>query len=166
VSDISPVPVPSGERRRAVPPRAVAALVIALVAIVGGFAGAAIDRYVVRQGSGALVDTTFHPLSQALRVPTDADRRRLREQLTRELHLSAAQDSTIDSIMNHRVGEFNALRDEMRPRVERLVLDVRADIEQVLTPDQRTRFHEIQQAQGTVRARTDLHASGAAVAQP
>lgn len=152
--------------RRALPPRAVAALLIAFVAIVGGVAGAAIDRVLVQRRGPTLVDTTFHPLSQALKVPTDADRRRLREQLSKNLGLSAAQDSVIDSIMNHRSGEFNALREELRPRVERLVLDVRADIEQVLTPDQRTRFHALQEAMGT--ARPNLRASGSppAVSQP
>ena len=161
MSDISPP-------RRAVPPRALAALLIAFVAIVGGIAGAAIDRAVVHRVPVTLTDTSFHPLSQALRVPTDADRRRLREELSRELKLSPAQDSAIDSVMKRRSGEFNALRDELRPRVERLVLDVRADIEQTLTPEQRIRFRALQQAQGTVRStRSDLHASGTtAVAQP
>jgi hypothetical protein len=162
VSDIRPP-------RRALPPRAVAALLIAFVAIVGGVAGAAIDRVLVqRRGGPTLVDTTFHPLSQALKVPTDADRRRLREQLSKNLGLSAAQDSVIDSIMNHRSGEFNALREELRPRVERLVLDVRADIEQVLTPEQRTRFHALQEAMGGGTARPNLRASGSppAVSQP
>jgi len=160
VSDISPP-------RRAVPPRALAALLIALVAVVGGIAGAAIDRLVVNRSIATIRDTTFHPLSQVLRVPTDADRRRLREELSRELELSPAQDSAIDIVMKRRSGEFNALRDELRPRVERLVLDVRADIEQTLTPEQRTRFRALQQAQGTIRTRSDLHASGTtAVAQP
>jgi hypothetical protein len=161
VSDISPPRSP-----RALPPRAVAALLIAFVAIVGAVAGAAIDRVLVQRKGPALVDTTFHPLSQALRVPTEADRRHLREQLSRNLGLSAAQDSVIDSIMNHRSGEFNALREELRPRVERLVLDVRADIEQVLTPEQRARFHALQQAMGT--ASPNLRASGTstAVSQP
>ena len=161
MSDISPPASP----RRALPPRAVAALLIAFVAIAGAVAGAAIDRVLVRHSGPVLVDTTFHPLSQALRVPTDADRRRLREQLSQNLALTPAQDSIIDSIMNHRSGEFNALREELRPRVERLVTDVRADIEQVLTPAQRTRFHALQEAMGT--ARPSLRATGtAAVSQP
>jgi len=143
-------------------------MLLVFVAIVGAVAGAAIDRVFVRRGgSPTLTDTTFHPLSQALRVPTDADRRHLREQLSRRLELTAAQDSTIDSIMRHRSGEFNALREELRPRVERLVTDVRADIEQVLTPEQRTRFRAMQQAMAGSAARTDFRASGTtATTQP
>jgi len=161
VSDISPP-----RSGRALPPRAVAALLIAFVAIVGAVAGAAIDRVLMQHKGPALVDTTFHPLSQALRVPTDADRRHLREQLSQNLGLSAAQDRIIDSIMNHRSGEFNALREELRPRVERLVLDVRADIEQVLTPEQRTRFHALQQAMGTPGPNLRASGTSTAVTQP
>ena len=146
MSDISPQPRPGS-----LPPRAVAALLIAFVAIVGAVAGAAIDRVLVERTKPALIDTTFHPLSQALKVPTEDDRRRLREQLSSNLGLTAAQDKTIDSIMNSRSGQFNALREELRPRVERLVQDVRTDIEQVLTPEQRVRFHTLQQAMGTAR---------------
>jgi Spy/CpxP family protein refolding chaperone len=46
--------------------------------------------------------------------------------------------------MMHRAGEFSALREEIRPRVERLVSDVRSDMEQVLTPEQRERFRRLQ----------------------
>ncbi len=44
------------------------------------------------------------------------------------------QDSAIDSVMTTRAGEFNALREEIRPRVDLLVTTVRADIEKTLTP--------------------------------
>ena len=89
-------------------------------------------------------DTGFHPLSSVLRSPTPEERRRLRGQLSRELALTAAQDSAIDAIMMERAGEFSALREEIRPRVERLVADVRSDMEQVLTPEQRQRFRRLQ----------------------
>ena len=161
MSDISPP-------RRSFPPRALAALLLVIVALAGAAAGAVVDRLVVRRTGATLTDTSFHPLSQTLRAPTDADRRHLREQLSHELGLSAAQDSTIDSIMRHRAGEFNALRDEMRPRVERLVQDVRVDIEQVLTPEQRVRFRAMQQSMAGGRPRNgDLQASGTpAATQP
>jgi Spy/CpxP family protein refolding chaperone len=95
-----------------------------------------------------LRDTAFHPLSSALRSPTPEERRRLRAQLSRELALSPAQDSAFESIMMQRAGEFSALREEIRPRVERLVSDVRSDMEQVLTPQQRERFRHLQLRDG------------------
>jgi Spy/CpxP family protein refolding chaperone len=98
-------------------------------------------------------DTGFHPLSSVLRSPTPEERRRLRGQLSRELALTPAQDSAIDAIMMQRAGQFSALREEIRPRVERLVSDVRADMEQVLTPQQREQFRRLQLRDGDATRR-------------
>ena len=127
--------------------RAITALVALVVA--SGFAGAAADRAIVRATqTNAIYDTTFHPLSSILRSPTAADRLQYREQLKRALNLSAGQDSAIDRIMSERAGEFTALREELRPRVDHLVSDVRADIEGVLTDRQRNQFRALQQRGG------------------
>lgn len=136
-------------RRGAVrlPPRFLAVIVLAALALGSGFAGAAVDRMLARRSAHASVafpDTTFHPIESILRSPTDADRRAIRAELTRQLHLTPQQADTIDSIMNQRSGEFRALRDEMRPRVQQLVDAVHASIEQVLTPAQREQFRRMQ----------------------
>ena len=129
-----------------VPARSLAVIVIAAIIVAGVVAGIAIDRVLLRAPSAPtmLADTGFHPLSSALRSPTPEERRRLRNELARELNLTPAQDSAIDAIMMQRAGEFSALREQIRPRVERLVSDVRSDMEQVLTPDQRERFRRLQ----------------------
>lgn len=128
------------------PARSLAVVVILAVVAAGVVAGVAIDRVVLRPASPPTMfaDTGFHPLSSALRSPTPEERRRLRAELSHELGLTPAQDSAIDAIMMHRAGEFSALREEIRPRVERLVSDVRSDMEQVLTPTQRERFRRLQ----------------------
>lgn len=133
-------------RRFEVPARWVAALVLGATVVASIVAGIAIDRLLLRPAAGntVLADTSFHPLSSALRSPTPNERRRIRTQLSRELGLTPAQDSAFDAIMMQRAGEFSALREEIRPRVERLVADVRSDMEQVLTPEQRARFREIE----------------------
>lgn len=133
-------------RRFEVPARWVAALVLAGTVVASIVAGIAIDRLLLRPAAGrtVLADTSFHPLSSALRSPTPNERRRIRSQLSRELGLTPAQDSAFDAIMMQRAGEFSALREEIRPRVERLVADVRSDMEQVLTPRQRERFRELE----------------------
>ncbi|HVZ76515.1 MAG TPA: hypothetical protein VG818_00870 [Gemmatimonadaceae bacterium] len=130
-----------------VPARSVAVVVLCGIALASGLAGAAIDRMIVRADSAPMPapDTAFHPLSAVLRSPTPQDRRALRAQLARELGLSATQVAQMDTIMDRRAGEFNALRDEIRPRVERLVSSVRSDIEGILTPAQRERFRRLQQ---------------------
>ena len=129
-----------------VPARWVAALVLGATVAASLVAGIAIDRLLLRPAtvSPALVDSEFHPLSSALRSPTPSERHRLRTQLSRELSLTPAQDSAFDAIMMQRAGQFSALREEIRPRVERLVSDVRSDMEQVLTPEQRERFRKLQ----------------------
>lgn len=145
-------PRPSG--RSSTQTRAIVAL-LALV-LASGVIGATIDRAVVRATRlDALHDTAFHPLSSILRSPTAVDRQQYRAQLTRALHLSLSQDSAIDRIMSKRSGEFGALREELRPRVEHLVTDVRADIEKVLTGPQREAFRAIQQ-----RGRDQLVSNG------
>jgi hypothetical protein len=128
-------------------PRALAVLVIAGLIVGSGLAGVAIDRTVLRptQAPSILSDNGFHPLSTALRAPTPEDRRRLRRELTRELQLTPHQDSALDAIMAQRARQFSALREEIRPRVERLVSEVRSDVEQILTPAQRDRFRRLQQ---------------------
>jgi Spy/CpxP family protein refolding chaperone len=131
-------------RKLEVPARALAVIVISATIIASVVAGIAIDRVLLRKPTSTiLADTGFHPLSSALRTPTPEERRRLRHELARELNLTAAQDSAFDAIMMQRAGEFSALREEIRPRVERLVSDVRSDMEQVLTPAQRERFRRL-----------------------
>ncbi len=134
--------------------------VVALVGLVlgSGFAGAAIDRAMLRSDRIVpLYDTTFHPLSSVLRSPTTEDRQQYLAQLSHALALTANQDSAIDRIMSERAGQFSALREDIRPRVDRLVTDVRADIEKVLTGPQRDAFRRLQQ-----RSREQLVSTGQA----
>jgi hypothetical protein len=140
----------------AVSPKVRAIGVLTALVLASGVAGAAIDRMVVRsQHTIAMFDTTFHPLSSILRSPTPADRQLYRTQLKSALDLTAAQDSAIESVLSARAGEFTALREEMRPRVDRLVTDERADIEKVLTDRQREEFRRLQQ-----RGREQLVSNG------
>jgi Spy/CpxP family protein refolding chaperone len=129
-----------------VPSRSLAVIVICAIIVASVVGGIAIDRVLLRPASAPtmLADTGFHPLSSALRSPTPEERRRIRNELARELNLTPAQDSAIDAIMMQRASEFSALREEIRPRVERLVSDVRSDMEQVLTPAQREHFRRLQ----------------------
>jgi Spy/CpxP family protein refolding chaperone len=123
---------------------------MAAILVAGIVAGVAIDRMLLasRARTAVFPDTGFHPLSSALRSPTPEERRRLRAELTRQLALTPSQDSAFEAIMMQRAGEFSALREEIRPRVERLVSDVRSDMEQVLTPKQREQFRRLQLRDG------------------
>lgn len=134
-----------------VPRRWLAIGVLGALVMGSALAGAAIDRLLIHEHPSAVAfpDTAFHPIESILRSPTAADRRAIRAQLTRQLHLTPAQADTIDSIMNRRAGEFRALRDAMRPRIQQLVDTVHASIEQVLSPEQRERFRRMQPSRDT-----------------
>jgi len=130
---------------RTVPPRTLAAGVLVTLVVAAGLVGAAIDRLALHERVNAAIvgDTSYHPLSSALRAPTDADRREVSRELTSQLGLTPTQERVIDSIMMSRADQFQKLRDEIRPRVEELVGEVRADVEQVLTPEQRDRYRRL-----------------------
>jgi hypothetical protein len=120
-----------------------AALTLLVVIIGSGLGGAALDRVYVRKTTHLVGDTTFHPLSSALRTPSTADRREIREEMAAELKLTPDQARVIDSIMTSRSGQFEDLRGSIRPRVEALLADLRVDVEKVLTPEQRERYRKL-----------------------
>lgn len=73
-----------------------------------------------------------------------AERRRgMVKRLTRELDLSATQQQAIDSIMAVNEVEFRALEQEMRPRMKAFLERSRGQIDSVLTPAQREKFHRL-----------------------
>lgn len=134
-------------RRGAVrlPPRSLAVAVLSAVAVASGFTGAAMDRMLLKSRGFALVlpDTGFHQLSSILRSPSDDERHALRAKLADDLGLTQAQAVRVDSILDAHTGEFRQLREEIRPRVERLTGSVRADVERALTPEQRLRYRQL-----------------------
>jgi hypothetical protein len=67
----------------------------------------------------------------------------MRTRLANELDLSTAQAATVDSILNAHSAEFIRLREEIRPRVEQLTHSVRADVERVLTAEQRVLYRRL-----------------------
>jgi hypothetical protein len=129
--------------------KTVAIVTFVLVGIGAALAGAAIDRAYVHRAMRFVGDTTFHPISSALRTPSDADRQRYRAELSSALSLTADQSRLVDSILDQRAGQFDALRSAIRPRVDSLVTAVRQDIDAVLTPAQRERYRALQS--GTVK---------------
>jgi hypothetical protein len=132
-------------------PKAVAIVTIAIVALASALAGAAVDRAYMNRALRLVGDTTFHPISSALRAPTPDDRKRYLEELSRALSLNADQNRLVDSILTSRAGEFDAVRSEMRPRVDSLLRQVRGDVEAVLTPEQRERYRALQTPTGGAR---------------
>lgn len=65
--------------------------------------------------------------------------------LERELNLTEEQRQAIDQIMAESRVEGFALREEMRPRVSAMMRRTSERISEVLTPEQRQRFAELQE---------------------
>ena len=124
------------------PPRSLAVLALAAVAVASGIGGAALDRMVLHSRGFSLVlpDTGFHRLSTILRSPTGDEQRQMRAQLASDLSLTPEQARTVDSVLDAHSPDFRQLREEIRPRVDHLTSVVRADVERVLTADQRARY--------------------------
>ncbi len=137
-----------------------AALVLALVLLAGLLIGMAADRlWLTRhwggrpprglaEGRGARrgPDGPSRMMAGGFPGPMTPERAtQLRhgmvQRLTRELDLSATQQHAIDSIMAANEAEFAVLEKEMRPRMRAFLERSRAQIDSVLTPDQRARFH-------------------------
>jgi hypothetical protein len=129
--------------------RSLAALTLVAVALASALTGAAVDRAYMRRSARIVGDTAFHPLSSALRTPSDADRRQIRAELSTALDLTPDQERIIDSIMTSRQGQFEDLRASIRPRVESLLNNMRADVETVLTPDQRETYRKLRNTPST-----------------
>jgi hypothetical protein len=136
----STVAVVSGQRRW------LAALTLVAVALASVLTGAAVDRAYMRRSARIVGDTAFHPLSSALRTPSDADRRQIRAELSTALDLTPEQERVIDSIMTSRSSQFEDLRASIRPRVESLLNNMRRDVETVLTEDQREKYRKLRPA--------------------
>jgi len=137
---------------------AVAATVLVLQALLGVVAGVVMDRYVfLRHHRHAFLryhgapPAMMGPGGMGYRHPPGADggdwefgmRRRMVDRLSQELALSASQRERLDSLMERRAASFRRVREEMQPRLKALIDSSRAEIEGLLTPEQRERFRQL-----------------------
>lgn len=132
-------------------PGVVATLVMIAVFAFGVLAGGAFDRHLVhgRGGRDRRDGPRFVP-GQSMPIgprtpPAGADsmRRRGNEQFAKALSLTPAQSSAVDSVMAQDFRSVNALREEMRPRIEAIIAGTRQRIDSLLTPAQREKYHAL-----------------------
>ena len=131
----SPDPTPSSGRS----PRAIASLVLVLVAIVGIAAGVALDRSPLlghrggRRGPPGM-------------MPSDSQRTEMRrrglDRLAGELSLSADQKSGVGRLMAHHDSTVDAMMRETGPRFRALRDSLDTGIEAILTPAQQGQFRK------------------------
>jgi Spy/CpxP family protein refolding chaperone len=117
----------------------VAGLVLVLVGGAGVAGGVAIDRGLLMRHYGA---------SWTMEPPSDGERQAISRQLTKELDLTAAQQSQVDAIIARQMNAADSLRREYQPRVRELMLATRAAIDSVLTPAQRDKLRALSRRGG------------------
>jgi hypothetical protein len=125
---------PSGQTR--VSGRLVAALVLLLATLAGGWAGLALDRLVLlpRAGSGRFEHGPGrHP-------PRD---REFRRRFAQDVGLSPEQQTLIDSIMDRQGRELRAIRRQVQPQLDSIIRRTRRELDSVLTPEQRKKAEAI-----------------------
>lgn len=131
-------PTPDGlPQRRA--PRALAAAVLGLVAAAGVLSGVALDRTLLRPR---------HPrppmtFGGERGGPNAEARRRMSDELARELSLTPAQRARVDSIMDRRFTSLRAATETVRPRVDAIVESTQTELEHTLSPEQLAKFREL-----------------------
>jgi hypothetical protein len=102
--------------------------------LLGGVAGAAVDRVLV--GGSAEAATS--------RRGSDRDRRSsYLDHLSAELQLTEDQRSQVQVIVEQHREQVSALWREMRPRFEELKGQVHAEIRELLTEEQRTAYEAL-----------------------
>jgi Spy/CpxP family protein refolding chaperone len=106
-------------------------LAVVLVGCAGIAIGVAVDRFVLYRHYGA---------AWTMEAPSSGAGQAIARQLARELQLSPAQQSKVDSIIDHQMVAYDSLRREYQPRVRSLMLATRAAIDSILTPPQRERL--------------------------
>ena len=133
---------PSGERASgAFSPRAMAAMVVCVTLIAGILVGIGLDRAFLRPKHGP-----FGPFA-AMRGGPNADsaRMRIRAEIAQKLHLTPDQQARIDTIMRRQTAVLDSIRKTTMPQIRTLIGATQAQIDSILTPEQREKFQSLRQ---------------------
>lgn len=154
-------------------PRATAALVIAVAFVVGGLAGASLLREFGRRGHDG--GPRFVPGMKLTPAPVEEAEEghepgqaseRARARFAKALDLTPAQAAAVDSVSTREFEAVSAVREETWPRMQAVLDDTRMRIDSILTPAQRTRYHEMLASQEENWRREQAeHDSGAKAAK-
>lgn len=139
-----------GNRQWKLGPRATAAIVVAVAFIVGALSGASLLReFGHRDHDGGPrfvpgMKLTPAPVEEAEEghEPGQASERTL-ARFAKALDLTPAQAAAVDTISRHEFEAASAVREETWPRMQAVLDDTRRRIDSILTPAQRTTYHDM-----------------------
>lgn len=112
------------------------AFYVAAVAV-GAMVGVTLDRWILRESLVSLW----------------GDQRAMRARLADELRLDATQRAALDTILDHRNKRYNDLMEPVRPQIDSVGDAARAQIRQLLTPEQQTIYDKMQREREAARRR-------------
>ncbi len=110
------------------------AFYVAAVAV-GAMVGVTLDRWILRESLVSLW----------------GDQRAMRARLADELRLDATQRAALDTILDHRNKRYNDLMGPVRPQIDSVGDAARAQIRQLLTPEQQTIYDKMQREREAAR---------------
>ncbi|HEX5436958.1 MAG TPA: hypothetical protein VFW98_07360 [Gemmatimonadaceae bacterium] len=118
----------------------VATAAVALL-LLGALAGATFERALMRPRWNA--GPSHRGFQRATFMATAVGPRHLDDRLAGQLELTPAQRARIDSIMARNLRDIEQVRQQVRPRMREIYASTRAEMDSVLTPDQRARLHTL-----------------------
>lgn len=126
-------PIPS----RRVSPRVISALVLIVTFLVGAIGGIWLDRHHLRREMA-------HRGAGRERMPhwalSEGEHRHRLARLARKLELTPEQRAAADTIFAQRSRQLETARLEIEPKMKEIMDTARAQIDSVLTPEQRTKL--------------------------
>lgn len=135
---------------RGVPPRLAAALVLLAVFALGAAAGVLADRKLAprpwarEERSGRVPRWIHRPASE---------HRKYWNRIHDQLGLTSEQRAAVDTLLSRRVRQLDEARHRMEPEMLRILQTTRAQIDSILTPQQRERLEEIRKERRERRER-------------
>jgi Spy/CpxP family protein refolding chaperone len=119
--------------------RGTAAVVLALCVSVGIIGGVVLDRlllipnHIGRRATPARGPRALWPASQAAS----------RDRLASELALTDSQRVKLDTVLSRQTARFRAAREVIQPQIDSIFQQTRAQIDSILTPQQRDQLRNI-----------------------
>ncbi|MEO8140911.1 MAG: hypothetical protein ABI742_14755 [Gemmatimonadota bacterium] len=123
------------------------ALILAALFLTGLLAGVALDRMVLHHRHGPFAGMGRGPGGGLREHPERRAelQKRLADRITEDLDLTPDQRLQLEAVLPRHAAAFDSLRTDMDARLRTLLDSSSADVERILTPEQRTRWVALRQ---------------------
>jgi Spy/CpxP family protein refolding chaperone len=131
------------------PSRGVVALILVALFLTGLVAGVSLDRLVLHHRHGPFAGMGPGPGNWREHPERHAEmQKRLADRITGELDLTPDQRQQLEAMLPRHEAAFDSLRTEMDARLRTLLDASAAEVEQILTPEQKAKWATIRRRMG------------------